>query len=228
MNILPVRTRRFLRNLVGYGGLVCVCFAHAQPDETQVLKQPQEGGYVAQIAYAPSYNASDRNIISQPPQQTKLAKTEFVYKNGYQLTLLDNFAIHARVLSRRIYLGDPRADIAPVDMAVGWGKMSDQDIIQHINFKQNRRFLFWHVDEFPLPRKELEASASNLHLIPADGAIERQIKSATKGQIVSMSGYLVDVKAPDDFVWATSRSREDSGDGACEILLVTDIKIKPL
>jgi hypothetical protein len=43
-----------------------------------------------------------------------------------------------------------------------------------------------------------------------------------------MSGYLVDVKAPDDFVWATSRSREDSGDGACEILLVTDIKIKPL
>ncbi len=174
----------------------------------------------------PEFNSPDLYIVTQPPLQTELAKKEAIYKNGYQLILRDFFEVQGRVLSRRHYLGDERADISPIDLALGWGKMSDLAFVQKIEFLQNNRFLYWHVNEFPMPRKELEASASNMHLIPADEEIELELKRIKKGQVVSLSGYLVDVKAPDDFIWATSRSRDDSGDGACEIIYVKAVKIR--
>jgi hypothetical protein len=174
----------------------------------------------------PAFNPPDHYIVSQPPIQKVLASNEAIFKNGYQLMLRDYFEVQGRVLSRRIYIGDARADISPIDVALGWGKMSDVSFLQQVEFIQNNRFLYWHVNEFPMPRKELEASASNMHLIPEDERIERQLKSIKKGQIVTLYGYLVDVKAPDDFIWMTSRSRDDSGDGACEIIYVKGVKIR--
>lgn len=172
------------------------------------------------------FNSPDNYIVTQPPRQEALAKTEVIFRSGYQLMLRDFFEIQGRVLSKRIYLGDERTDIAPIDVALGWGKMSDLTFIQKIDFLQNNRFLYWHVNEFPLPRKELEASVSNMHLIPADEEVTQQLKTIKKGQVVSLSGYLVDVKAPDNFIWVSSRSRDDSGDGACEIIFVKAVKIR--
>lgn len=174
----------------------------------------------------PSFNSPDNYIVSQPPIQKEFASGEAIFKNGYQLMLRDYFEVQGRVLSKRNYLGDERADISPIDVALGWGKMSEMSFLQNVEFMQNNRFLYWHVNEFPMPRKELEASASNMHLIPENETIARALKTIKKGQIVTLYGYLVDVKAPDDFIWATSRSRDDSGDGACEIIYVKDVKIR--
>lgn len=174
----------------------------------------------------PEFNAADSFIVSKPPLQKEVSTSDAIYKNGYQLFIRDYFEVQGRVLSRRIYLGDERADISPIDVALGWGKMSDVSFLQQVEFRQNNRFLYWHVNEFPMPRKELEASASNMHLIPEDSRVEHLLKSIKKGQIVTLYGYLVDVKAPDDFIWTTSRSRDDSGDGACEIIYVKEVKIR--
>jgi len=174
----------------------------------------------------PEFNSPDSYIVSQLPIQKELATNEAIYKNGYQLMIRDYFEVQGRVLSKRIYLGDERADISPIDVALGWGKMSDVSFLQKVEFMQNNRFLYWHVNEFPMPRKELEASASNMHLIPEDARVEQQLKSIKKGQIVTLYGYLVDVKAPDDFIWTTSRSRDDSGDGACEIIYVKKLRVR--
>ncbi len=174
----------------------------------------------------PEFNAADSFIVSKPPIQKEISTSDAILKNGYQLLIRDYFEVQGRVLSKRNYLGDERADISPIDVALGWGKMSDVSFLQQVEFRQNNRFLYWHVNEFPMPRKELEASASNMHLIPENETIAQQLKAIKKGQIVTLFGYLVDVKAPDDFIWMTSRSRDDSGDGACEIIYVKDIKIR--
>lgn len=200
--------------LVAGIGLYVAGVSRAQSDELQLSGKEPEAEIVSNIV-----------ATAIPPQQIPLEKSEYVYKNGYQLKLLDKFSLHARVLSKRLYFGDERADIAPVDLAVGWGKLADPAILKYIQFRQNNRFLYWHVDEFPIPRKELESSATNIHMIPANGNIEKQAKSIKRGQVISLRGFLVDAKAGDNAVWPTSRSREDSGEGACEILYVNEIVV---
>jgi hypothetical protein len=41
-----------------------------------------------------------------------------------------------------------------------------------------------------------------------------------RGEIVHMEGYLVRVDGPDGFQWASSLSRSDTGNGACELFWV--------
>lgn len=171
-------------------------------------------------------NLSPGIKVNEAPYQKALDTFKTIHKNNYELMLLDDFKIKGLVLSKRPYLADFRADIAPMDIVLGWKRMSDPAILKNIGIRQNYRFYFWHVEDFPLPRQELESSSTNIHLIPATPQVEEKIKSIRKGQVVSLKGYLVDAKAPDGFLWVTSRSRNDTGDGACEILLATSVEVE--
>ncbi|PPC88556.1 MAG: hypothetical protein CTY37_00700 [Methylotenera sp.] len=162
--------------------------------------------------------------VSSEPAQQPLSSYKWLDKKTYQLGLSDHFKIKGLIISTRHYIADERADIAPIDIVLGWKKMSDPTILKHINVRQNNRFYYWHVSEFPLPRAELELSSTNIHLIPNTKAIEAGLKKLKKGTVVELTGYLVDVKSSDGFIWSTSRTRDDSGDGACEILLVKQIR----
>ena len=76
--------------------------------------------------------------------------------------------------------------------------------------------------EFPIPRADIETNSANMHLIPADSAIEKRIKSARVGQVVSLSGYLVNVRADDGFAIESSVKRGDTGPGSCEVVWVEE------
>lgn len=159
------------------------------------------------------------------PIQTPLNSFKTIKKNNYQLMLMDNFEISGLVLSKRNYIADERADIAPLDVVLGWGQMSDPKILKAIEIAQNNRFYYWHVNEHPIPHKTIAHNSTNLHLIPATKKIKTLMQHIKKGQILHLKGKLVDVKDKDGNLWPTSRSRQDEGDGACEILLVTQIRV---
>lgn len=160
------------------------------------------------------------------PYQNALPEYIWRKKNHYEIGYSDEFKITGLVISKRHYLADERADIAPYDMVVGWGPMSDPKVLKDIDVRQNNRFYYWHVDEFPIPRKALELHSTNLHLIPNSAEIATALAAVQKGDIVELVGYLVDIKDADGFIWATSRVRDDSGDGACEIVLVERLRIQ--
>ena len=164
--------------------------------------------------------------LTPEPIHNPVVEDKRIYKNGYELKLIESFDVEGRVISTRRYWGDERADIAPVDLAVGWGKLSDPEVLKQIYFRQNNRFLYWRVGEFPIPRKELEHSTTNIHIIPANDSVEARVRDLKRGELIKLKGYLVDAKTGNNDVWQTSRSREDSGDGACEILLVEAIESK--
>ena len=57
--------------------------------------------------------------------------------------------------------------------------------------------------------------------------IARQLSRLRPGQVVTLSGELVDV-VRDDGVWIkTSLVRNDTGAGACEVLLVDEVTAPP-
>jgi hypothetical protein len=95
-----------------------------------------------------------------------------------------------------------------------------------VQITQGRRFYYWSVREFPIPREEIERSSANMHLVPADDAVAKRLKSVRKGDIVSLSGYLIAVEGDDGFRWRSSLTREDTGNGACELIWVERLGVR--
>jgi hypothetical protein len=145
--------------------------------------------------------------------------------NGYRITPLADFTVEARVLSRENYHMGREADLSQTDFALGWGRMSDESILKDIEISQSNRFFFWRVEKFPIPERELEISAANMHLIPSDKTIAREIGDVRPGQVVHLEGYLVRVDASDGWHWVSSLTREDTGAGACEVFYVQQVRV---
>jgi hypothetical protein len=165
-------------------------------------------------------------IAAQAPAQRSPDIHTSIVKNGYQLEPLANFKLEARVLAAEHYQMDKFADLIPVDLALGWGRMSDEAILKNITISQSNRFYFWHVDKFPIPREEIETHSANMHMIPADKLVEKALASVRTGQIVSISGYLVEAISSDGAHWRSSLSRNDTGAGACELILVKSVYVR--
>lgn len=181
------------------------------------------GGYHSWQKRAVTY--SPRVVVTSEPTQSEPDDAAAIEINGYQINPLEEFRIEARVLGAEHYSMDRESDLAPVDLALGWGRMSDEAILKDISISQSSRFYFWHVDKFLIPREEIETHSANMHMIPADGNVEKTLKAVRPGQIVSLSGYLVEAKAADGWRWRSSLSRTDTGRGACELVLVKSLYI---
>ncbi len=65
-----------------------------------------------------------------------------VQLNGFTLTPLASYAIEARVLSREDYSSGIEAELLPTDLAVGWGPMSDETVLNKIDISQGHRFFY--------------------------------------------------------------------------------------
>lgn len=164
-------------------------------------------------------------VASQQPAQTAADAASFSFKN-YRITPLQSFEIEARVLSAERYRFGREAELSPVDLALGWGQMSDEAILKDINISQSNRFYFWHVDAFPISRQAIETQSANMHMIPANDAIESTLKAVRTGQVVKISGFLVRADASDGWHWQSSLTREDTGNGACEVVYVKALSVR--
>lgn len=187
--------------------------------------------FIALISYGAYQHFSQRPIIdeygvvaNQLPTQSNTDDERFEL-NGYLIQPLQSFAIEARVLSTEHYTFDRGADLSPVDLALGWGRMSDQSVLNAIDISQSGRFYYWRVKEFPIPRKEIETHSANMHMVPANPQIEKRLKSIRPGQIVRIQGNLIQASAKDGWHWKSSLTRTDTGAGACELVLVKSISV---
>lgn len=163
-------------------------------------------------------------LAAAEPQQGDTRSDVFAFK-GYTLQPLQDFTIEARVLGSETYRSDREAELSPVDLALGWGPMSDSAVLDKVKISQTGRFYYWHVDEFPIPRQEIEQSSANMHMIPADGTIERRLKDVRPGQVVRIDGWLVEARGSDGWRWRSSLTRNDTGAGACEVIFVRDLQV---
>jgi hypothetical protein len=161
-------------------------------------------------------------IAPDDPVQTALpAPLAPIRVGAFTLTPLADFSLTTRVLSTERYRFDAGAALVPEDFALGWGRMSDSAVLQSIDITQSGRFYYWSVHQFPIPRREIEIHSANMHLIPADASVRRALARARVGQVIALQGYLVDASRPDGWRWRTSLTREDTGDGACELFYVS-------
>ncbi|MBP1473540.1 hypothetical protein J7I44_04465 [Frateuria sp. MAH-13] len=162
-------------------------------------------------------------LAAQAPEQVDLDEGAVLQRGDTVLRTRAHIALTARVLSREDYRWDAGASLAPTDLALGWGRMSDTAVLADIDIRQSSRFFYWHVRDYPIPRHEIETSATNMHLIPADDGVRYAIKHVRPGELVHLEGFLVDASRPDGWHWRTSLRRDDTGNGACELVYVEEL-----
>jgi hypothetical protein len=161
------------------------------------------------------------------PLQTVTTERSWT-RDGADFTAMAEFNVHARVLSTNHYSFDRQAGISPVDLALGWGRMSDSDILSDVIISQSGRFYSWRPKlghSMPLSKKELLSHSANMHMIPATDDVKKTLLEVRTGEIVDFSGYLVEVVAPNEWKWRSSMSRTDMGISSCEVVWVEHITV---
>lgn len=162
-------------------------------------------------------------LVPQAPRQVELTEAAAFTHDQYTITPLADFQLKARVLGVEAYRMGAEAKLSPVDLALGWQNMSDTQVLQDIEISQGNRFYFWRTETFPIPRKQIESQSANMHLVPANEDVARQLKQARVGSLVSISGKLIGVSGEGGWEWRSSLTRDDTGNGACELIWVESI-----
>ena len=103
--------------------------------------------------------------------------------------------------------------------------MSDQDVIDKIEVTQSNRWYHWETETYPLPNREISLNSANVHIIPKDDLIENKIDDVSKGSLIEMKGYLVELSADDGWHWRSSLRRDDTAGGSCELFWVEELTI---
>jgi hypothetical protein len=129
------------------------------------------------------------------------------------------------VVSREDYRFDRGAELAPTDLAVVWGPMSDEAVLAKYTFTQGARWYRWRSDAEPVPREVAIANSANMHMIPANGTVAKRLAEVRPGQVIHARGSLVEAHGKDGFIWRSSLSRTDTGDGSCELMFVEELDI---
>jgi len=179
------------------------------------------------------YQCWDSREVSQPPGiltpnqpiQRSIANADPFDFKGYRITPLAFFEIEARVLSRERYRRGREADLSPIDLALGWGPMSAQEVIDQLQISQSNRYYRWRTDQLPIPAPVIASHSANMHIIPAADPIENELMKIRKGHVVRLGGYLIQANAQDGWRWRSSLTRSDTGGGACELIFVDRISV---
>src|SRR5207248_9242625 len=114
----------------------------------------------------------------------------------------------------------------PEERAVGWGLRSAARVHRALEITQGARFYSWIAkQDLPVPRQVVIEHSANTHVIPADSAVRRKLRQLRVGQVVHLSGFLVDAVRDDGAYTNTSLTRSDTGPGACEVVLVEQVAV---
>lgn len=164
-------------------------------------------------------------VAGSPPLQSAVPASLTPFRlQAATLQPLAGMSIEARVLSREDYSLGREADLSPTDLVLGWQRMDDDTVLSRLKISQASR---WYRYQWqgapPLPPAEIARSSANMHMIPFDEIAAGALRRIQSGQRVRIDGWLVEAVAPDGWRWRSSLSRDDQGDGACEVVFVCAI-----
>lgn len=162
-------------------------------------------------------------VAPDPPEQWDTDVAPF-WHQGVQIEPMANFSATARVLSAKHYSGERDGEAVPVDLALGWGEMSDWAVLKEVTVGQRHRYYNWRVKDWILPREVIETSSANMHFVPADAAIQDRLEDAGRGDVIRFSGYLIQIHGAEG-PWSSSMTRDDVGARACEVVFLESFEI---
>jgi len=151
-------------------------------------------------------------------------------ENGvFELKPKAKYKASVMVMSKKSYSHGWTGKIAPIDLVLAWGKLTEPRYDKHINYRQSDRWYYFQYDsESPLTGGYIGDHSANNHIIPATENVHKALKSIRKKQKVVLEGYLVFLEGTykgGKVFWNSSLTRKDHGANACELFFVDKVKI---
>jgi len=171
-----------------------------------------------EIAHAPGV------LAAQDPVQSDIDSAPVIERGEYRLRPRAEFSATVRILRREDYSFGALAKLVPTDFAVGWGPMSDSAVLEDVEISQGNRFYYWRTRHWPISRDDIETHSANWHVIPENPAVGKVLGRLRTGSVVTLEGRLVDIEGGEAGM-RTSLTRNDTGAGACEILMAESARI---
>ena len=164
-------------------------------------------------------------VAPENPVQVNLERAASFPFKGVRVVPQAEFSLQARILGTERYRTGPESDLSPIDLALGWGPMSDEANLEHIDIWQSGRWYRWKSRDLPISQPDVSNHSANMHMIPATPEIEKQLKQLRKGEIVDLTGKLVNIETDEGWYWNSSMTRGDRGGGACEVVFVESLNV---
>jgi hypothetical protein len=183
---------------------------------------PDDLPLLPQLAQEPQQTA-----VSQAPFTTVYNEESFVVKPRYA------YRLHGLVVSYRLHdsesgmmlhaLSKDHLNVA--DYCVVWGDAADPQLLQDFDFSNGQFTCNYSTRSRQAWEQFNQHQLSNNHLLATDEAVRDAIRDIRIGDQITLSGWLANYQNPTGFERATSTTRTDKGDGACETLFVNEISI---
>lgn len=170
--------------------------------------------------------------VAEPPTQGAAHGKEpwTIERGGWTFTLkpLATYSIRGRVLSSKSYWSGWQSELSPLDLALGWGDLITSGAYTKVDWSQSNRW-YWYrwPGDFGHDERYIIRHSANIHVLPASPAVEDGAESVSEGDDVELEGWLVRVdgrKGGRTVWWESSLTRDDTGDGSCEVMWVTKIR----
>lgn len=112
------------------------------------------------------------------------------------------------------------------DICVIWGENVESGVYERMRFRNRDFTCFYRYPDRETGRLFTENCLSNNHLLPADTFVAGAVLKARKGDQVRFKGWLVSYGIKDaPYARRSSTVRNDRGNGACEVVYVTEFEI---
>ncbi len=161
---------------------------------------------------------------NKPVQEQAYGVSKIDFKN-LKLSPFAKIDIEARVLSKKKYYEDREANFAPYDIVLGWGPMSDERNLDQILVKQSDRYYYWEMIQPSIGIHDIRTHSANIRFIAPDEEVSDKLANLRIGQIIRVTGYLVDVKSDEGWTLKSSSERTDSGKTASEIVWINTMQV---
>ena len=155
--------------------------------------------------------------------------------HGFRYRALGRFTGQVVVVGRRNYALGEFAALAPTDLAIAWGPLSDPRTYAQFAFDQrgsplSGRYVFPEIRRDSAmagrPFAEVEAfllaNLTHVHAIPATPRIASALSGIRPGQVVRFEGWLVEVVARSGERYASSLKLHDYD---CEIAWIDTLEL---
>jgi hypothetical protein len=182
----------------------------------------------------PGYLHSD---LQSEPQQTPTTRAPFTVRVAdieYQIKPLYDYELYGLVVSEHNTdswwntVHQAYADFLNIkDICVIWGNNARNGSYQDISFSSGQVTCHFSTRSREAWQAFDWKAFSNNHLLSHDPHIVRLLKSAEVGDQIYVKGYLAEYSHQHGFNFkrGTSITRDDTGDGACETVFVTEARL---
>jgi hypothetical protein len=99
-----------------------------------------------------------------------------------------------RVIAKNRYWFEDMSHMSPMDLLLSWDRMSDEDLLTRMLVKIDDRSYSVQMTKPPYQRGNIHQHLMMTHAIPATEQIQDKLTSIRRGQLVSFTGYIVDIQ----------------------------------